>query len=59
MAYIFGVKGVILTHEGDTLKVTFRGTNLSAFRFTNGIVGIIGSDFYQKIILLLITRIIN
>jgi len=47
-AYIFGVKGVILTHEGDTLKVTFRGTNLSAFRFTNGIVGIIGSDFLSE-----------
>ena len=47
-SYIYGIKGVILTHNGDTLNVNFRGTDLSNFRKNNGIIGIIGSDFLSE-----------
>jgi hypothetical protein len=45
---IFGVKDIILIHEEDTLNVSFRGTDLSTFRQSSGIIGIIGSDFLAK-----------
>lgn len=47
-SYIYGVKDVTLTHKGDTLAVKFKGTDLSSFRLTNGIVAIIGSDFLSE-----------
>jgi hypothetical protein len=44
-SYLFGVKDAEVYYEGYKLEITFKGTDLSNFRFGTGVVGIIGADF--------------